>query len=433
MDIKRETRQYSLVTLDITNHCNARCKFCYNVFGKEHNMDMETFHKALQILPYTKEGCFLLSSLYEPTLNPLFFDMLSQIPRQYKNKVFLTTNLAGNISEGDFVHLAESQLHHIDISLLSYEQETYKNLTQMEDHRFFENLETIHRIFSRYPKPPRLQLNTMILKSNYGQILDLAKRAHEELNPYAHIFNTPATYKAGENVLLTAEVDSTDIVAELLPKEQLTALYDELTALGYKNLIVDISNSLEAYHEKQDIVSPRYPHDAYALHITSNGQGLFLSDENPFDLADIDHPFVFFSKALTARQTYEAAKRELAEAPPLRDHSEDPDFHSFVDTLTIWDEQFIWLHGWAFHRQVECGPLYVVVKAAGNQVVYETVLHERADVVEVFEDESRRLCGFECLIDPQALSYEPKQNYEVFVGVLHEGTLYTKHLTDLAF
>ncbi len=434
MEISRNTRLYSLVTVDPSNHCNHRCRFCYNVFGPPHCMDMDTFHKAIQILPYTQDGHFLLSCLYEPTQNPLFFEMLGQIPRQYKNKVFFTTNLDGDYSDEDFVRLAQSHVHHVNVSLPSLREDNYKAITGCDGGRFFENLRRLRAIFDQHANRPRLQLNTMVIQTNADEVLQLVKQAHEEFRPFSHEVRSPNIFDEGENVLIHGEKDNGTLETELVEKARLDALTDELNALGYKNLYVDTSFSSEYYaRNKGTPQNYQNPHDAFAIHIASSGKGMFLMDENPFDLADIDHPFVFFSKALMARQTHQAALCEVRPTPPIQERGDDPDFHGCAEAITIWDERFVEVHGWAMHRQLASGDLFVVLQTEGKAMAYRATVQPRRDVAQTFNDPLRVNTGFTCLIDPRALPYKLGQRYELAVGVLHQGTLYTKHLTDLSF
>ncbi len=434
MDINRKNRLYSLVVMDLTSHCNHRCRFCYNIWGEESSMQWDTFQKVLQILPYTQDKHVALSCKYEPSLNPLFFEMVAQIPRQYKNKVCLTTNLDGNYTDAELETLAQSHLHHVEVSLPSLEKERYCQITGSETAICLDNLRRLRQAIDRNANRTRLQLTTMVVKSNYKEILTLVQRAHEELRPYAHVLNTPQIFEESENVLLQGEKDNSRTEMELLSRAELDELQEALMGLGYKNLIYSLGFDAGSYAAKKAgrAIAPAV-HDAYSIYIGPDGQGFFMMDENPFDLADIDHPFVFFSQALMARQSHQAAINEVHNPPAAHDHSEDLDFHAMLDKVTIWDERFVQLQGWGFHKQVAPGPLYIVLKTQEAEMVYLAQNTARPDVASEYENDDYANCGFDCMVDPKVLPYVQGQSYEVYLAVAHAGGLFTKKLTELSF
>ena len=431
MEVNRQTRQFSLVTMDLTGHCDRRCVYCYNRWGGEQNMSMPVFQKILQILPYTREGAFLLSCLYEPSLNPLFFDMVEQIPRQYNSKVSLSTNLAHEMSEEDFKRLACSNIHHINVSLPSFEAERYFEMTGVDGAVFFRNLALMREVFDRYPKRPRLHLVTMAVKSNREELPGLVERAKKELRPYSHEVRSPQLFREGDNVLLPGHYDSTRLEEEMLSRRELNELSLELRALGQRQLYLDFSVNKEGAMARTEALPN--PHDPYVVHFFPSGQGLFLSDENPIDLDDIDYPFVFFQRALTARQTHQATLRELRAPLVLEDGGSDRAFLGMIDTLTIWDERFVEVQGWALHRELDSSQIYLVLEALSGQLVYRAEMRKTPETAILAGAGKAQNCGFSCLIDPEIIPYEPRQNYRLLVGVMREDKLVVKHLTDLSF
>ena len=93
MDILYQSRKYEIISTDITNYCNSRCKFCFNPFGEQPvNMPKEVFTKVLQTLPLSKHDGFYFSCLYEPTVNPDFIDFLQLLPVQFRDNTFFIPN-----------------------------------------------------------------------------------------------------------------------------------------------------------------------------------------------------------------------------------------------------------------------------------------------------------------------------------------------------
>ncbi|GHV74545.1 hypothetical protein AGMMS49940_18470 [Spirochaetia bacterium] len=72
MKIVKEESCFEIFSMDITNHCNARCKFCFNTWGQSYNMKKETFKNIVaKVFPVTKDmpdngRCAYISCLYEP-------------------------------------------------------------------------------------------------------------------------------------------------------------------------------------------------------------------------------------------------------------------------------------------------------------------------------------------------------------------------------
>ncbi len=432
MEIERKIRRFSLVTVDITNECPHRCVFCFNRWGSKQMMEQKTFHKVLQLLPYTADGGFSLASLYEPSVHPQFFQMMAAVPRQFKAKVSVGTNLDGAFSTQQLSLLANSHLHHVNVALPSFQEEQYQRITKADGKQFFENITRLRQFFDERKNRPRLKLNTMLLKENKDDLLALVQRAHEELHPYVHEIRTPMVIAENESTLLQGPYNEAAVRAQLLPQEELKKIKTEIDALGYRNVhvITDVSEESE---QARIPGTPQLVYDEYSIYIGSNGEGFFLSDKNPFDMQDIENPFVFFSQALTARQTQQAALAELAVAPPTNEQENDPDFHCRLEKLIIWDEQFVEITGWALHRQLAAGEISLVLKAGEHTQVYRPKIQDRPDISVGFEDDTKRLCGFTCLLDPGVLPHSFGQLYELYVGIARHEELYIKHLQDFSF
>lgn len=135
MKISYSTQKYVMVSHDITNHCNARCRFCFNDW--EHlnpcNMSVEIFKLSRNIIPLTIKDGFLLSCLFEPTLNPEFPDILRMLPQQYKQHVFFTTNMARKLSDEELKLFLEANIDYFNISLETYNQDRYTMLSGIKN------------------------------------------------------------------------------------------------------------------------------------------------------------------------------------------------------------------------------------------------------------------------------------------------------------
>ena len=107
---------------DIVDNCNLRCPFClydYSGVNATHLMSEETIEAALRFLPFVTDGNFWFSCLHEPTLHPKLVSFLEKVPQNYRRKIFYTTNLAKRMPASYYEWLANSALHHINVSIES--------------------------------------------------------------------------------------------------------------------------------------------------------------------------------------------------------------------------------------------------------------------------------------------------------------------------
>lgn len=431
MEVNRLTRRFTKVSMDITSRCNARCKFCYNTFGQKEDMEMDLYGKMLQVLPYTKNSGFFLSGQYEPTLHPQFYRIAQLIPQQFRNKGSLTTNLCKPFTDEELNDLARCHLHHINISLETYDPALYTALTGVEEVHFYENLARLRSVFSRYAHPPRLQLVTMVLKSNYDELLELAERAHNEILPYRHIFRTPYIYAPGQNILDAGEKDTTAVEEELVSAAQLEELTARLQELGYGGIVTEFDLCRENYAEGRR--TPPYSADPYAIHIFPDGSGVFLSDGARLDVKDMEYPIVSFSHMLAIRQEGQVQRYKLAEPLPVENHDEDEALEFSIDKITIWDERFLSISGWALRTDAPGAAVNLMLRVADVNSVHNTMIVQRPDVAMMFGSEAFAGCGFETLVDAHAIECVRGQPLQLHVGVQKDGVLHTKYVTDLIF
>jgi molybdenum cofactor biosynthesis enzyme MoaA len=164
----------NLIAADIVNNCNLRCPFCvvdYSTITKTELMSEETFVSLLRLIRSVPEAGFMLSCLHEPTLHPRLNDFIELIPRDCRNKVWFTTNLARPLTEAVFKGWAHSGLHHINISFDSMNPELFAVLRKFGRYSVFEaNLNRLSKVFRSVPGAPKLRYITMAFKSNLEEI-----------------------------------------------------------------------------------------------------------------------------------------------------------------------------------------------------------------------------------------------------------------------
>jgi hypothetical protein len=162
------------IAIDIVNNCNIRCPFCvydYTGVNKTEFMTDETFDAFVKLIPYVRDGNFWLSCLHEATMHPKLLEFIGRVPREYRRKIFFTTNLAKRQPEEYFAFLASSGLSHVNISVESFEPVLYERMRKGAKHPIFsENWEKLLRHFAAAPHAPKIRYNIMAYRSNLAEI-----------------------------------------------------------------------------------------------------------------------------------------------------------------------------------------------------------------------------------------------------------------------
>jgi hypothetical protein len=169
----------SFVAMDIVNNCNLRCPFClfdYSGTRATKFMSEATFDAALRLLPHVGEANFWLSCLHEPSLHPDFLRLIDRIPRQWRQKVMFTTNLAKRMPDSYYQALADSGVFHINLSIESTTPAIYEKFRKGARWPIFkENWDRLITAWRAAAAPPRLRYITMAYKSNLAEIPALVK------------------------------------------------------------------------------------------------------------------------------------------------------------------------------------------------------------------------------------------------------------------
>ena len=169
----------AFVIMDIVDNCNLRCPFClYNYEGvnKTNLMNEETIDAAVRFAPYAADGAFWYSCLHEPTMHPRFTEYLRKMPPLQRRTIFYTTNLARRMPSEYYEMLANSGIHHINISIESRDPAIYERMRKGARHRIFmENWDILLDAFRRGQAPPKLRYIMMAYKANFREIPSLVE------------------------------------------------------------------------------------------------------------------------------------------------------------------------------------------------------------------------------------------------------------------
>ena len=174
----------SHIAADIVDNCNLRCPFCvYDYTGvKATNfMTDDTFESALRLIPFVSDGNFWLSCLHEATLHPKLVEFIQRVPRQYRSKIFYTTNLAKRMPLSYFEFLSHSGVHHLNISVESLVPDVYERMRKGARFPIFlENWRVMLEAFQAGSAAPRLRYIIMAYRSNVREIPALVEQLRRE-------------------------------------------------------------------------------------------------------------------------------------------------------------------------------------------------------------------------------------------------------------
>jgi len=162
------------IIMDIVDNCNLRCPFCLYDYADTHKtnlMSEATIDAAVRFAPYVTEGNFWFSCLHEPTLHPRLMEFVQKVPLKYRRKLFFTTNLAKRMPDEYFEALADSGMHHINVSIESLDPALYERMRKGARQGIFRgNWDKLVPALARGSAPPMLRYISMAYKSNLHQL-----------------------------------------------------------------------------------------------------------------------------------------------------------------------------------------------------------------------------------------------------------------------
>ena len=417
MEIVHGHKQFDLINADVTNHCNARCFFCFNDWDefKPFNMDIPTFRNLLRLLPMMESKDFLISCWFEPTINPLFYDMLDLLPAEYRSKMYFTTNLVTKIDDPDIERMCRANVDHINISLETYDPEEYTFITGVKNTHFFENLEKIAAYGRQYGTD--FHVITMLTKRNAPQFRELVERVHRELSPSVHEIRTPFFF-------VEQTASKPELVQELLTKDEIRAVREDVETLGYTHLYWDTRFTKENFQKLEKNPEPHRTASNrvhYQLRVNADGTAR-ISNQKYGKLFDINAPDLLdqMEKELIVLQAREAADY-LVDDPQLSLETRRVESALSFDNVILYDRRFLFVRGWTLNeadqaREKESERI-AVLECDGRKIISKMRTERRKDIADFFRDPDMIDVGFTALFDLEGMQGKP---FRIYSGYLYE-------------
>jgi MoaA/NifB/PqqE/SkfB family radical SAM enzyme len=229
------------IAADLVNNCNLRCPFCLVDYSNTKRTDLmtdETFRKLLRLAPVVADGGFWLSCLHEPTLHPRLEQFIGLIPIELRHKFWFTTNLARKLPQSLIETLAGAGLHHVNISLDSFDEAVFAMLRKHGRLAVFrDNLDRLLEACARAANPLQIRYITMAFRSNLAEIPTLIRWMNQTGRAYEiEVRNTFDTWNIPEDFRRT----------QYLRPEEWEELRGWMDELSYTNCYLGTPSEEEA-------------------------------------------------------------------------------------------------------------------------------------------------------------------------------------------
>lgn len=264
-----------VIFADIVNNCNLRCPFCLTDYRRiKHTdyMSRATFARFIEFLPHVQDGGLMLSCVHEATLHPQLPEFLRMIPQQYRRKVMMTTNMAREKFSDELIDaLADSGLHHLNISFDSLDPQTFAVLRKNGKFATFKhNIERLVAKIRDSANPPELRYITVVSRLNVGEAAQIVAATRELYLSAANEIREPQVVphmdKEWKNDLLLSDAEWQQMVVEIDRLGQSIPLSYERYPSCRGNLDSVDGNSVNGW-----IMNERAPGEALEVEIFQRG------------------------------------------------------------------------------------------------------------------------------------------------------------------
>jgi radical SAM protein with 4Fe4S-binding SPASM domain len=272
-----------LVFLDLTNHCNLRCRYCYNQDNLERsasNLPIELLEKVLES-KVTREVTNWFFSGGEPLYYPYLDDALALFQR-YGHRPKIATNgtaLDPEVVDG-WVSLG---VQSVQFSLDTLDAAVFAGLnrgTEADHRRILENLEYAVR------SPLRVVVSSVLTRDNITDVGEIMQYCHGlGVDSYTLYPNVPATKKDLDLVV--------SLPQQVKVFEELLARYRDISDTQIVDVTIPCIQFSDLYaHWKKRVAFRLHPCGAgqFNLKITSEGRvsTCICQDAEDFIVGDIN-------------------------------------------------------------------------------------------------------------------------------------------------
>ena len=402
---EKQVMMFDAVNLDTNNTCNQRCRFCFTDFSNgKTNMDVETFKSVLKVLPYVKDYAgggygFYFSCIYEPTINPNFLECLSLLPPIAKDKCFLTTNLARPMTKEFVREMISSNVHLINISIESLNEERFEYITQNKKFNAYKNnLQLLEEAIDENNDNPKFRFITILLKENKNEIVDLIEycyshfplESYEVRTPYINFYqnmewNKKQFMTKDETQEIINQIESLEYHVDMIIEsvEDLESLY-ESNAVEIKG---DEDNDI--YTEASKRLKEVEDYEYLFLRITPYGTCIDKMTNEPEDIP-LDNAEDYFKQKLF--DLYEN-KANAAYCPKFEDNEIEGSAFVMMDKL-IENDAILELDGWCCpDRKVDISKLIIRFSGMNGDVHYCHASTKARPDADKFKQKEEGWCG----------------------------------------
>ena len=390
------SKKFYIIASDMTNYCNARCIFCYNDFNKYHtsiDMNETTFSKILQLLSCT--DLFLFSCNYEPTIHKDFNKLLEKVPDTDENThTLLTTNLAKQMSDNDIQALANSNISQLNVSLETFDLQLYEKLVGITPNYFFKNLDKIAEIFTNSKTTPKFGFLTMVIRDNFNELIDIAKKALDKYSPDVHEFRVPYFGEYLVNETFNDQLLHMDEILDI--KDKLLAISSKIVFSTYNATTIE---NLERHINAQkniNKITKSSNRDLYTIFIDSAGNSSFPGDDSFININDIETPLSYFNQKLIKLQEYEASMFSITIANRINISEKSRYFPGILKKKIIYNERFFYISGF-------CSTFSNITKSKlfleNNQTAFLVNMDFTELQDDLFIETNPYIMEFRCVVD----------------------------------
>lgn len=197
--------QYDHVTLEITNYCNAKCKWCKTGKNNRNSIGNTKSHKYLSVNELEKmitfcemnsiikkDSIFDLFNWGEPFLNPSLNDIIKHLSA-HGYRIGLSTNASNYVKLENLDYIK-----YLIISISGFTEESYSKIHGLNFEKIKQNIAKFSNDFSKNGMGNKVILNFHVYQYNLDE-LSLAESFCEENNI---VFSPHIAYLADESIFI---------------------------------------------------------------------------------------------------------------------------------------------------------------------------------------------------------------------------------------